>query len=132
MWVKVVPVEEELDIVTARQAGRDISRRLGFNLVDQTRITTAISELARNIVLYAGGGTITIRAVQENNIFGVEIIAQDQGPGIDDVDKAMEDGFSTSNGLGAGLPGVRRLMDEFQLITSPGQGTTVRVFKKVR
>jgi serine/threonine-protein kinase RsbT len=132
MGVKIIPVVEELDIVTARQAAREISRSLGFSLVDQTRITTAISELARNIVLYATAGTISIRTINTNKGLGIEIIAEDQGPGIVDVDKAMEDGFSTSNGLGAGLPGVRRLMDEFELNTSIGVGTRIRVFKRLR
>jgi serine/threonine-protein kinase RsbT len=132
MGVKTIPVVEELDIVTARQAAREISRSLGFSLVDQTRITTAISELARNIVLYATTGTLTIRTVNRIEGSGIEIIAEDNGPGIVDVDKAMQDGFSTSNGLGAGLPGVRRLMDEFELTTSLGVGTRIRVFKKLR
>lgn len=126
---KVIPVEEELDIVTARQAGRQASRSLGFNLVDQTRITTAISELARNIVLYANKGTISIRAVQQGDCQGLEIQAIDSGPGIPDINLAMQDGYSTSKGLGAGLPGVRRLMDDFQIESLPGAGTKVRVYK---
>lgn len=124
---KKISVEEELDIVTARRAGRELSRSLGFNIVDQTRITTAISELARNIVLYAGCGTVTLRKI--NNPPGIEIIAQDYGHGIPNVEQAMKDGFSTSNGLGAGLPGVRRLMDDFELKTDPGKGTVVRIVK---
>jgi len=132
MKVEVIPVIEELDIVTARQAGRKISRSLGFSLVDQTRITTAISELARNIVLYAGSGTITIRSICNGNRSGIEIIAEDKGPGIANVEKAMEDGFSTSGGLGAGLPGVRRLMDEFEIDTAVGEGTTIKITKWVK
>ena len=126
---RTVPVEEELDIVTARQAGRELSRSLGFGVVDQTRITTAISELARNIVLYAGTGTITLKKITNGNSTGIAVVSADRGPGIACVEQAMEDGFSTSNGLGAGLPGVRRLMDEFELETTPGQGTTIQIVK---
>ena len=132
MDVRVIPVEEELDIVSARQAGREVSRSLGFSLVDQTRITTAISELARNIILYAGAGTITIRKVNRGPSLAIEIVAEDNGPGIVDVEKAMKDGFSTSGGLGAGLPGVRRLMDEFELTTKVGKGTTIRAIKWIK
>ncbi len=126
---RLIPVKEELDIVTARQAGRELSRSLGFSIVDLTRITTAISELARNIILYADSGTVTIETINQADTLGIEIIAQDNGPGIADVDKAMEDGFSTSNGLGAGLPGVRRLMDDFELKTEVDKGTTIRIVK---
>lgn len=126
---RLIPVKEELDIVTARQAGRELSRSLGFSIVDLTRITTAISELARNIILYADSGTVTIETINQADILGIEIIAQDNGPGIADVDKAMEDGFSTSNGLGAGLPGVRRLMDDFEIKTEVDKGTTIRIVK---
>lgn len=132
MKIEVIPVIEELDIVAARQAGRKISRSLGFSLVDQTRITTAISELARNIVLYAGTGTITIRPIYKGSQSGIEIIAEDKGPGIVNVEKAMEDGFSTSGGLGAGLPGVRRLMDEFELTTASGVGTSIKTTKWIK
>lgn len=125
---RTIPVQEELDIVTARQAGRELCRSLGFNVVDLTRITTAISELARNIILYAGTGTISISTINNSDMVGIEIIAQDEGPGIADVQKALTDGFSASNGLGAGLPGVRRLMDEFE-IKSGNSGTTVRAVK---
>ena len=126
---RLIPVKEELDIVTARQAGRELSRSLGFSIVDLTRITTAISELARNIILYADSGTVTIETINHADTLGIEIIAQDNGPGIADVDKAMEDGFSTSNGLGAGLPGVRRLMDDFEIKTEVDKGTTIRIVK---
>lgn len=125
---RTIPVQEELDIVTARQAGRELSRSLGFCIVDLTRITTAISELARNIILYAGTGTISISIINNLDMVGIEIIAQDEGPGIADVEKALTDGFSTSNGLGAGLPGVRRLMDEFEIKTG-NFGTTIRAVK---
>lgn len=132
MNARVIPVEEELDIVTARQAGREISRSMGFSLVDQTRITTAISELARNIVLYAGTGTITIRIINKGISSAIEIVAEDKGPGIANVGLALKDGFSTSGGLGAGLPGVRRLMDEFELTTAVGIGTTIKAYKWIK
>lgn len=124
-----VEILAEEDIVTARQRGRAIARELGFSIVDQSRIATSISELARNIFLYAGKGTIHIRPLDNNGKPGIEIVAEDQGPGIHDTKLAMLDGFSTSKGLGMGLPGTQRLMDEFYLNSEPGVGTTVIVKK---
>ncbi|MBZ5201054.1 anti-sigma regulatory factor [Planomicrobium chinense] len=127
-----VEILTEWDIVAARQLGRNVAKELGFGTVDQARITTAISELARNIYLYAGQGRIEIQQLTENGVKGILIIAADQGPGIPDVRKVMEDGFSTSGGLGAGLPGVKRLMDEFKIETIPGEGTDIRATKWLR
>ena len=127
-----VKISSEWDIVAARQLGRKISKELGFGTVDQTRITTAISELARNIYLYAGKGEIHFEPVTSFSKSGLKVIAVDHGPGIQDIRKALEDGFSTSGGLGAGLPGVKRLMDEFDLISSLGEGTTIHVVKWLR
>ena len=127
-----VKISSEWDIVAARQLGRKISKELGFGTVDQTRITTAISELARNIYLYAGNGEIHFEPVTSFSKSGLKVIAVDHGPGIQDIRKALEDGFSTSGGLGAGLPGVKRLMDEFDLISSLGEGTTIQVVKWLR
>jgi len=127
-----VKILSEWDIVAARQLGRNIAKELGFGTVDQARITTAISELARNIYLYAGKGEIHFEPVNNFEKKGLKVIAVDHGPGIQDIRRAMEDGFSTSSGLGAGLPGVRRLMDEFDLISSLGEGTTIRVVKWLR
>ncbi|WP_160719515.1 anti-sigma regulatory factor [Bacillus sp. USDA818B3_A] len=124
-----VKILSEWDIVTARQLGRNIAKELGFGTVDQTRITTVISELARNIYLYAGKGEIHFEPVKSFDKRGLKVTALDQGPGIQDIRKAMEDGFSTSGGLGAGLPGVKRLMDEFDLISSRGKGTTIQAVK---
>ncbi len=124
-----VEILAEQDIVIARQRGRAIARELGFSIVDQSRIATSISELARNIFLYAGKGTVHIRPLDKNGKLGIEIVAEDRGPGIRDTKLAMLDGFSTSNGLGMGLPGTQRLMDEFQLNSEPGVGTTVVVRK---
>ncbi|MCM3612327.1 anti-sigma regulatory factor [Planomicrobium okeanokoites] len=127
-----VEIQTEWDIVAARQLGRNVAKELGFGTVDQARITTAISELARNIYLYAGQGRIEIQRLTENGINGILIIAADNGPGIPDIRKVMEDGFSTSGGLGAGLPGVKRLMDDFKIETTLGEGTDIRATKWLR
>ncbi len=127
-----VDIYTEWDIVAARQLGRNEAKKSGFGTVDQARITTAISELARNIYLYAGKGKIEITRLSENELYGITIIASDNGPGIRDLRKVMEDGFSTSGGLGAGMPGVRRLMDEFKVDTELGKGTTITTTKWLR
>ncbi|WP_163582698.1 anti-sigma regulatory factor [Gracilibacillus saliphilus] len=127
-----VQINKEWDIVGARQMGRELARDLGFGTVDQARIATAISELARNIYLYADKGKVAFEIVEDMNKKGVKIIASDQGPGINDLSKVMEDGFSTSGGLGAGLPGVKRLMDHFDVLSEPGKGTTITTIKWVR
>ncbi|KEZ47667.1 MULTISPECIES: anti-sigma regulatory factor [Metabacillus] len=127
-----VKIITEWDIVAARQLGRNVAKELGFGTVDQARITTAISELARNIYLYAGQGQICIEQISEFSKKGLKIIAIDNGPGIPDVRKVMEDGFSTSGGLGAGLPGVKRLMDEFSIDTVLGEGTDIQAVKWLR
>lgn len=127
-----VDIITEWDIVAARQLGRNEAKEVGFGTVDQARITTAISELARNIYLYAGKGKIEIRQITEGNLRGLLVIASDKGPGIVDVRKVMEDGYTTSGGLGAGLPGVRRLMDDFKIETVLGEGTTISASKLLR
>lgn len=127
-----VKIVNEWDIVAARQLGRNLAKELGFGTVDQARITTAISELARNIYLYAGQGQICIEILSENGKSGLKLIAMDSGPGIKDVRQVMQDGFSTSGGLGAGLPGVKRLMDEFDIQTSMGEGTDIQAIKWLR
>lgn len=127
-----VKIITEWDIVAARQLGRNVAKELGFGVVDQARITTAISELARNIYLYAGQGQICIEQISEYNKKGLKIIAIDNGPGIPDIRKVMEDGFSTSGGLGAGLPGVKRLMDQFSINTVLGEGTDIQAVKWLR
>jgi serine/threonine-protein kinase RsbT len=124
-----VSIERELDIVTARQKGRELATAVGFSSTDQTLIATAISELARNIVTYAGHGTILLSAVEEAGRRGILIVARDNGPGIAEPELAMRDGYSTGKSLGLGLPGARRLVDEFGLETSPGHGTTVTLKK---
>ncbi|WP_017186891.1 anti-sigma regulatory factor [Alkalibacillus haloalkaliphilus] len=129
--VSSVVIKKEWDIVGARQAGRQLSQELGFGSVDQARIATAISELARNIYLYAKEGEITFEELYDLPKVGLKIIAKDKGPGINDLSAVMEDGYSTSGGLGAGLPGVKRLMDEFDLV-SDEEGTKVTTIKWAR
>ena len=127
-----VEILSEWDIVAARQLGRNEAKEVGFGTVDQARITTAISELARNIYLYAGTGKIEIERISDGRRVGIIIIASDEGPGISDVRKALEDGYSTSGGLGAGVPGVKRLMDDFKIDTVVGEGTVIKATKWIR
>jgi serine/threonine-protein kinase RsbT len=127
-----VEVRNEWDIVSARQLGRNMAKELGFGNVDQARITTAISELARNIYLYAGRGKICIEPIDQFNKKGLRIIAIDNGPGIREIRKVMEDGYTTSGGLGAGLPGVKRLMDEFSIESTVDVGTEISATKWLR
>jgi serine/threonine-protein kinase RsbT len=127
-----VPIERELDIVTARQRGRELAKAMGFSNTDQTLIATAISEVARNIVSYAERGTIVLSHVEELGRSGLMIIASDRGPGIVDSELAMRDGYSTGNSLGLGLPGARRLVDDFALASTLGVGTTVTLKKWLR
>ncbi|RFU67880.1 anti-sigma regulatory factor [Bacillus sp. V59.32b] len=128
-FVKII---NEWDIVAARQLGRNVAKELGFGTVDQARITTAISELARNIYLYAGQGTVAIEKVFDGGKSGLKIIATDEGPGIQDIRRVMEDGYTTSGGLGAGLPGVKRLMDDFDIDSMVGKGTKIYATKWLR
>ncbi|MEO8242647.1 MAG: anti-sigma regulatory factor [bacterium] len=117
------------DVVVARQMARKRAGELGFSRVDQALIATAISELARNIVHYAKSGHIEITEVNRGRRFGLQVVASDQGPGIADIDLAMTDGYSTGNSLGLGLPGTRRLVDEFDIESIPGRGLTVTFIK---
>ena len=127
-----VPIENEADIVTARQEGRRLAAGRGFSTTEQTLIATAISEVARNIVEYARRGEIILSAIDQLDRHGVSVIARDDGPGIHDVELAMRDGYSTGRSLGMGLPGAKRLMDEFDLVSAPGKGTLVRMAKWMR
>ena len=124
-----VVIHTDQDIVAARQKGRTLAVELGFSPGDATLVATAISELARNIVTYAGTGVVAIQGIQASGRQGILVIASDHGPGIADIRQAMRDGFSTSGSVGLGLPGVRRLMDEFDLQSRVGRGTTVAVKK---
>lgn len=124
-----VRVAVDVDIVTARQVGRRLADAAGFTATDSTLIATAISEVARNMLTYAGSGHLRIRLVEEARRIGLEIIASDDGPGIADLDQAMRDGFSTGSGMGLGLPGARRLVDDFAVVAPVGVGTTVTMRK---
>src|SRR3989442_15419896 len=124
-----VPINADGDLVRAREQGRVLAGQLGFTHSDLTLVATAISELARNIVRYAHRGEIVLRRAEDGGVPGIVIIARDEGPGIPDVDRAMEPGYSTAGGLGLGLPGVRRIMDEFEIVSEVGHGTVVTVTK---
>ncbi len=123
--VKVVYINVDIDIVTARQEGRALAAQLGFSSSDQVLIATAISEAARNILQYAGNGTIAISIAEEGHRRGILIIAQDTGPGIPDIERALIDGYSSSGGLGLGLSGMKRLMNELEIISEVDKGTTL-------
>ena len=125
----LIPIAADTDVVTARQRGRDLAAQAGFSSGDQTVIAAAISEIARNILNYAKRGEISLSVVTNGDRRGVVVVARDQGPGIRDVARALEDGYSTSGGLGLGLPGARRLMDDFDVTSTTGQGTTVTMKK---
>lgn len=127
-----VSISKDADVVTARQKGKEIAAPLGFSTTDCTIIATAISEVARNIVKFARRGEVMIDVVKDKGKDGVRVVARDAGPGIPDVDRALEDGYSTYEGLGLGLPGCRRIMDDFQLESTPGEGTTVTMEKWLR
>jgi serine/threonine-protein kinase RsbT len=127
-----VAIEHEADIVTARQKGRELAAASGLSATEQTLLATAISEVARNIVVYARRGEVLLAAVEQSGRRGVLVVARDQGPGIANPELAMRDGYSTSHSLGMGLPGARRLMDEFDLATGVGKGTTITMKKWVR
>jgi len=124
-----VPINSDKDIVAARQKGRTLALSIGFSETDSTLIATAISELARNIVTYAKKGELRIRAERDTSREGISVIAKDNGAGIANIKLALQDGFSTSGSLGLGLPGVKRLVDEFDIISGAGRGTTVTIRK---
>jgi len=124
-----IPIASDLDIVRARQTGRTEASKLGFSSTDLTLIATAISELARNIVMYAKEGEIVVRLVRSPDRQGIIVIARDKGPGIADIRQTLQDGYSTSRSLGLGLPGVRRLMDELEIESQLGLGTVVTIKK---
>ncbi|WP_245545866.1 ATP-binding protein [Nocardia higoensis] len=127
----VIVVKVSEDIVTARQAGRELAAELGFSLTDRTMISTAISEIARNITSYAGVGEVRLLVGDREGRKALVVQAEDQGPGIRDIPRALEDGYSTGRGLGLGLPGARRLMDRLTIDSAPGRGTLVEMWKWV-
>jgi serine/threonine-protein kinase RsbT len=124
-----IEIATDTDIVKARQVGREMAAGAGCSATDLTMVATAISEIARNLLTHAGGGELTMRMVDRNGRRCLEIVARDEGPGIADVDRALEDGYTTGEGLGLGLPGARRLMDEFTITSEPGHGTVVTMIK---
>lgn len=133
---KSVPINNDTDIVIARREGRAMATPLGFSSGELALIATAISEVARNIVVYAQRGEIVLEVVEQapgaasgGRRKGIRVVARDQGPGIPDIERAMQDGFSTSKSLGLGLPGARRLMDDFHIVSTVGQGTTITMTK---
>jgi serine/threonine-protein kinase RsbT len=124
-----IEVERDADIVPARAGGRALASQMGFSRTDATLIATAISEVARNIVVHAGSGEIVVRREDGIDRYGLMVEARDSGPGIPDVEAAMEEGYGTKGGLGLGLPGTRRIMDEFEIESEVGRGTTVTMRK---
>lgn len=127
--VSEVAIASDVDVVTARQRGRELAAQLGFSPGDQTVIAAAISEIARNILTYAGRGAVRMNIQHDGDRSAVVVIARDNGPGIADLSLAMRDGYSTSGGLGVGLGGARQLMDEFDVISAVGAGTTITMRK---
>ena len=122
----VIPIESDADVVTARQRAREMAGKLELTSTDQTLLATAISEVARNITTYAVRGEVVLDVVRNSDgRGGIKVVARDEGPGIDNVELALQDGYTSGGGLGLGLPGARRLVDEFDIETAPGQGTTV-------
>jgi serine/threonine-protein kinase RsbT len=124
-----VPIDGELDIVTARHAGRELAATAGFSSSDQTLIATAISEVARNIIVYARHGEVLVGRIEHDGLVGIQVIACDRGPGIENVELVLRDRASTKPSLGLGLAGTRRLMDDFTLQSELGHGTTITMRK---
>jgi serine/threonine-protein kinase RsbT len=131
MEAKKIEILTEQDIIAARSAGRDMARDLGFGSADQTRLATAISELTRNIIQYAGKGTCTLSDKSNERAITIQVVAEDSGPGIEDIEQAMEFGFTTSKGLGAGLPSTKRLVSKFDIKSEPGHTeVTIKLTKR--
>ena len=125
-----IAIESDADVVTARQKARELAAALELSSTDQTLLATAISEVARNITTYAQRGEVAVAIVEDNGgRRGIRVVARDDGPGIEDVERALQDGYTTGGGLGIGLPGARRLVDEFAIDSVPGRGTTVTLVK---
>ncbi len=129
MNTELVTITSDATVMIARQKGRELAMSVGITGSDLTLLATAISEIARNIVQYAGRGEIEFRSVIRGGKRGLQVIARDSGPGIADINQAMRDGFTTSKGMGLGLPGARRLMDDFEISSEVGKGTTVSMTK---
>jgi len=128
----IVSIEDSTDVLKARQNARELAARLKLGSADQTRLATAVSELTRNVLQYAGRGQCRIFNTSTDTQTRITVIVEDQGPGIPDIELAMRDGYSTSNGLGAGLPGVQRLMDEFRITSRPGHTCLIITINRPR
>jgi serine/threonine-protein kinase RsbT len=126
---QIVNILTSEDVVIARQSVREWAVQLGFSLVEQTKIVTAASELARNTIVHGGGGQMKLQAVEDGRRRGLQLIFEDQGPGISDIERALRDGYTTGTGLGLGLGGARRLSNEFEIQSSPAEGTRVRIVR---
>ena len=124
-----IPLRSQDDVVLARQRTRTFAVQAGLNLVDQTKVVTAASELARNTVIYGGGGSFSIEIVQKLGKSGLRLTFEDRGPGIRDIEQALKDGFTTGGGLGLGLGGARRLSSEFEILSEPDKGTRVTIVR---
>ena len=124
-----IAIQSDLDILIARRRGRELAQQLGMSATEQTVVATVISELTRNILLYARAGTLSLGTERFNGRRGLVIVAEDRGPGIPDIEQALQVGFSTSRSLGLGLPGVKRLMDEFEIVSKSKKGTIVTARK---
>ena len=124
---EILGLRTDEDVVRVRQIVRDKAAKLGFSLIDQTKVVTAASELARNTVLHGGGGTVKLETVRNDSRVGIRLSFEDEGPGIPNIDLALKDGYTTGKGLGLGLSGSRRLMSEFEIDSRPGEGTRVMV-----
>ena len=120
-----IPIRSDADIVEARHAGRDLAIRIGLTEIEATKVATAIAEVARNMLQFAGAGEIVLSTAARGGLSGLVVVARDQGPGIPDVQSALQDGYSTNGGLGLGLPTARRLVDEFEVVSALGRGTTI-------
>jgi serine/threonine-protein kinase RsbT len=128
-----IAIESDADVVTARQRARQLAIGLDMPTTDQTLLATAISEVARNITAYAQRGEVTLELIRDaGGRRGIRVVAHDEGPGIADLERALTDGYTTGGGLGLGLPGARRLVDDFDIRTAPGEGTTVTLIKWAR
>lgn len=126
---EILRIAESEDIVLVRQAVRQKAIKLGFNLVDQTKIVTATSELARNTLDYGGGGTMQMEVVQNGRFPGIRLTFEDRGPGIADIAQALKDGYTSGHGMGLGLGGAKRLSDEFEIDSRPGEGTRISILR---
>jgi serine/threonine-protein kinase RsbT len=124
-----IAIESDADVVVARQRARALAAELELSTTDQTLLATAISEVARNITTYAKRGEVVLSIVHDGGRDGIRVVARDDGPGIEDVELALQDGYTSGGGLGLGLPGARRLVDEFDIESAPSEGTTVTLVK---